>query len=141
MWHMQRNKNQITHKRKPFTIEYCLTIPKWKACKRIWWFQISSSCYMWNYQLCVGHTNKNKNSSSYSRYINLQNYMYFWSTEIPDSRQDFAFTAEVIQFILRTINYQLKIVSPFSHGHFTMERQLQIIGKMITKHLTGKEEM
>ena len=48
---------------------------------------------------------------------------------------------EVIPFMLRVINCQMEIISSFNHGSLRTERQIQITGKMITKHLVLKGEM
>ena len=54
--------------------------------------------------------------------------------------KDLAFT-EVTQLILRATKCELKIISPFNPGYLITERQIQTIGKMITKHLIGIGEM
>ena len=51
-----------------------------------------------------------------------------------------AFTCEVIQFIHLAMNCQLKIISPFNHGSLRPERQIQTIGKMLTKYFRWKGE-
>ena len=47
--------------------------------------------------------------------------------------KDSAFTGKVIYFILCAMNCQLKLISSFYHGSLGTKRQIQAIGKMMTK--------
>ena len=58
-------------------------------------------------------------------------------TSTPEDKYS-ALTVEVIQFILRTINCQLKVISHFHQGSLRIERQIQAVNKMVKKHLAGK---
>ena len=67
--------------------------------------------------------------------------MHFLGLQNPSFWIDLAFIKEVSEFIVQAINCQLKIISPCNHSHLRAEEQIQTIGKMITKHLTGKVEV
>ena len=55
--------------------------------------------------------------------------------------QDKAFTSKVIVGILQALQCDMKLISPFNHGSSKTERQIQTIGKMISKHLWDKGQM
>ena len=52
--------------------------------------------------------------------------------------QDSALTSQVITEVLKSLECTMQIISPWNHGSFKAERQIQTIGNMISKHLTGK---
>ena len=51
---------------------------------------------------------------------------------------DKALTGAVIMTLLNSMNCIMQIISPWNHGSSKAERQIQTIGNMITKQLTGK---
>ena len=59
--------------------------------------------------------------------------MYFGLLKLLTVDKDLALTG-AIQFILRAISCQLKIISLFNHEGFTTERVKHMIGKMKKKH-------
>ena len=52
--------------------------------------------------------------------------------------QDSALTSQVITEVLKSLECTMQIISPWNHGSSKAERQIQTIGNMITKHLSGK---
>ena len=52
--------------------------------------------------------------------------------------QDSALTSQVITEVLKSLECTIQIISPWNHRSFKAERQIQMIGNMIGKHLTGK---
>ena len=52
--------------------------------------------------------------------------------------QDSALTSQVITEVLKSLECTMQIISPWNHGSSKAERQIQTIGNMISKHLTGK---
>ena len=50
-------------------------------------------------------------------------------------------SSAIIQAILCMPNYRLKVISPYNHGSSKCERQIQMIRKIIMKHLWDKEQM
>ena len=52
--------------------------------------------------------------------------------------QDSALTSQVITEVLTSLECTMQIISPWNHGSSKAERQIQIIGNMISKHLTEK---
>ena len=52
--------------------------------------------------------------------------------------QDSALTSQVITEVLTSLECTMQIISPWNHGSSKAERQIQTIGNMISKHLTGK---
>ena len=52
--------------------------------------------------------------------------------------QDSALTSQVITEILKSLECTMQIISPWNHGSSKAERQIQTIGNMISKHLSGK---
>ena len=52
--------------------------------------------------------------------------------------QDSALTSQVITEVLKSLECTMQIISPWNHGSSKAERQIQMIGNMISKHLTGK---
>ena len=51
------------------------------------------------------------------------------------------FTGNLIKFILSAIKCKLQVINLFNHGSLKTEIQIQIIGKMNSKWLTGKWEV
>ena len=51
------------------------------------------------------------------------------------------FSSAVIQAILCMLNCRLKVISPYNHGSSKCERQIQMISKIIMKHLWDKGQM
>ena len=52
--------------------------------------------------------------------------------------QDLALTSQVITEVLKSLECTMQIISPWNHGSSKAERKIQMIGNMISKHLTGK---
>ena len=52
--------------------------------------------------------------------------------------QDLALTSQVITEVLKSLECTMQIISLWNHGSSKAERQIQTIGNMISKHLTGK---
>ena len=52
--------------------------------------------------------------------------------------QDSALTSQVITEVLRSLECTMQIISPWNHGSSKAQRQIQMIGNMISKHLTEK---
>ena len=52
--------------------------------------------------------------------------------------QDSALTSQVITELLKSLECTMQIISPWNHGSSKAERQIQTIGNMISKHLSGK---
>ena len=52
--------------------------------------------------------------------------------------QDSALTSQVITEILKSLECTMQIISLWNHGSSKAERQIQTIGNMISKHLSGK---
>ena len=52
--------------------------------------------------------------------------------------KDRALTGHVITTLLTSMNCTMQIISPWNHGSSKAERQIQTIGNMITKQLTGQ---
>ena len=52
--------------------------------------------------------------------------------------QDTALTSQVISEVLKSLECTMQIISPWNHGSSKAERQIQTIGNMINKHLSGK---
>ena len=52
--------------------------------------------------------------------------------------QDSALTSQVITEVLKSLECTMQIISLLNHGSSKAERQIQTIGNMISKHLTGK---
>ena len=52
--------------------------------------------------------------------------------------QDSALTLQVIKELLTSLECTMQIISPWNHGSSKAERQIQMIGNMINKHLTQK---
>ena len=52
--------------------------------------------------------------------------------------QDLALTSQVITEILKSLECTMQIISLWNHGSSKAERQIQTIGNMISKYLTGK---
>ena len=52
--------------------------------------------------------------------------------------QDSALTSQVITEVLKSLECTMQIISPWNHRSSKAERQIQTIGNMISKHLTGK---
>ena len=52
--------------------------------------------------------------------------------------QDSALTSQVITEVLKSLECTMQIISPWNHGSSKAERQIQTIGNMISKHLSGK---
>ena len=52
--------------------------------------------------------------------------------------QDSALTSQVITEVLKSLECTMQIISPWNQGSSKAERQIQMIGNMISKHLTGK---
>ena len=52
--------------------------------------------------------------------------------------QDSALTSQVIKELLTSLECTMQIISPWNHGSSKAERQIQMIGNMINKHLTQK---
>ena len=52
--------------------------------------------------------------------------------------QDSALTSQAITEVLKSLECTMQIISPWNHGSSKAERQIQMIGNMISKHLTGK---
>ena len=108
--------------------------------KGIWQFQIFVGCYMWNYQLCVGHANQKEISNNYSRSINWLSYLHFGPPRLMIFDNNSAFI-EVVHFIVRAITFQLKRIGPFHHRWFKNRKSNTNITKMITKHLARIDKM
>ena len=53
--------------------------------------------------------------------------------------QDSALTSQVITEVLKSLECTMQIISLWNHGSSKAERQIQTIGNMISKHLSGKE--
>ena len=51
------------------------------------------------------------------------------------------FSSAIIQAILYMLNCRLKVISPYNHGSSKCDRQIQMISKIIMKHLWDKEQM
>ena len=51
------------------------------------------------------------------------------------------FSSAIIQAILCMLNCRLKVISPYNHGSSKCERQIQMISKIIMKHLWDKGQM
>ena len=51
------------------------------------------------------------------------------------------FSSAIIQAILCMLNCRLKVISPYNHGSSKYERQIQMISKIIMKHLWDKGQM
>ena len=47
-------------------------------------------------------------------------------------------TSQVITEVLKSLECTMQIISPWNHGSSKAERQIQTIGNMINKHLSGK---
>ena len=62
----------------------------------------------------------------------------FGSPQLLIVNKDSIFTGDIIQFILQATNHQMKIISPFNPVGMRTGWQIQAIGQMVTKHLTGK---
>ena len=52
--------------------------------------------------------------------------------------QDSALTSQFITEVLKSLECTMQIISPWNHGSSKAERQIQTIGNMISKHLSGK---
>ena len=52
--------------------------------------------------------------------------------------QDSALTSQVITEVLKSLECTMQIISLWNHGSSKVERQIQTIGNMISKHLSGK---
>ena len=52
--------------------------------------------------------------------------------------QDSTLTSQVITEILKSLECTMQVISPWNHGSSKAERQIQTIGNMISKHLSGK---
>ena len=52
--------------------------------------------------------------------------------------QDSTLTSQVITEILKSLESTKQIISPWNHGSSKAKRQIQTIGNMISKHLSGK---
>ena len=52
--------------------------------------------------------------------------------------QDSTLTSQVITEVLKSLECTMQIISPWNHGSSKAERQIQTIGNMISKHLSGK---
>ena len=52
--------------------------------------------------------------------------------------QDSALTSQVITEVLKSLECTMQIISPWNHSSSKAERQIQTIGNMISKHLSGK---
>ena len=52
--------------------------------------------------------------------------------------QDSALTSQVITEVLKSLECTMQIISLWNHGSSKAERQIQTIGNMISKHLSGK---
>ena len=52
--------------------------------------------------------------------------------------QDSVLTSQVISEVLKSLECTMQIISPWNHGSSKAERQIQIIGNMINKHLSHK---
>ena len=52
--------------------------------------------------------------------------------------QDSALTSQVITEVLKSLECTMQIISPWNRGSSKAERQIQTIGNMISKHLSGK---
>ena len=52
--------------------------------------------------------------------------------------KDKTLTGAVLMTLLTSMNCTMQIISPWNHGSSKAERQIQTIGNMITKQLTGK---
>ena len=52
--------------------------------------------------------------------------------------QDSALTSQVITEVLKSLECTMQIISPWNQGSSKAERQIQMIGNMISKHSTGK---
>ena len=52
--------------------------------------------------------------------------------------QDSALTSQVIKELLTSLECTMQIISPWNHGSSKAERQIQMIGNMINKHLMQK---
>ena len=52
--------------------------------------------------------------------------------------QDSALTSQVIKELLTSLECTMQIINPWNHGSSKAERQIQMIGNMINKHLTQK---
>ena len=50
-------------------------------------------------------------------------------------------SSAIIQAILCMLNCRLKVISPYNHGSSKCERQIQMISKIIIKHLWDKGQM
>ena len=55
--------------------------------------------------------------------------------------QDSALTSQVISEVLKSLECTMQIISPWNHGSSKAERQIQTIGNMISKHLTGRDQV
>ena len=56
----------------------------------------------------------------------------------PTIDQDSALTSQVIKELLTSLECTMQIISPWNHGSSKAERQIQMIGNMINKHLMQK---
>ena len=52
--------------------------------------------------------------------------------------QDSALTSQVSTEVLKCLECTMQIISPWNHGSYKAVRQIQTIGNMISKHLSGK---
>ena len=52
--------------------------------------------------------------------------------------QDSPLTSQVITEILKSLECTMQIISPWNLGSSKAERQIQTIGNMISKHLSGR---
>ena len=52
--------------------------------------------------------------------------------------KDRALTGAIISTLLTSMNCTMQIISPWNHGSSKVERQIQMIGNMITKQLVGQ---
>ena len=55
--------------------------------------------------------------------------------------EDTEFSSAIIQAILCMLNCRLKVISHYNHGSSKCERQIQMISKIIMKHLWDKGQM
>ena len=76
---------------------------------------------------------KIENSTSHCRSFDPYNDVYFGPPKLFIIKKDSALIGEVIQFILQTINCQLKIISLLLHGSLRIERWIKTIGKIMDK--------
>ena len=116
MWHIPKNKNQITQN---ITFQPKIPIDYSSNGKHVSWHKIYAkgfdgfkyvlvaTCKITNFVLAIPI--KTTVAQLAAEALIHKSYMYFSPSKLLIVDKDLAFTGEVIHFLLRVINYQLKI--------------------------------